>query len=167
MIITGRELYSQSYLGRLAIGAGGIYNFKTKGIAPDVRLLIPFSNRVYLTPHFSYFAKFNKVNEYYAGADLDIHMPVSNLLIPYIFAGAYYNKWINSSEFHNKLAEKENVVAEAGLGLLFNSGCLNPFLEYRYNTKWEEGSLEFGIILRFGSCFRISKSRQRDLCPAY
>jgi hypothetical protein len=162
-----RNLSAQDFYNEgVALGIGGVYNFKTEGTAPAVRLTFPLLGRIYASPRFAYFPSFNKVHEYYAGIDIQSHFYLSETLIPYIFAGACYNNWINSNKFNNKLAQKNNIVAEGGLGLIFSLGCINPFAEYRYDAKWEEGSVEIGILLRFGSCFGGGHG-WHAVCPAY
>lgn len=158
-------------------GAGTLYNFQANGIGVEARLVTNLYSSLYLSPRISYFPKFNHINELYAGADLSWIFPkIKKKYSPYIFTGAYYNNWINSSTFSSKEATKNNIGIEPGLGLLFNYHCINPYLESRYDLKWKEFYLGVGVIFKFGDCFgkngffimKTSKGRKNaNKCPNF
>ncbi|OQA01112.1 MAG: hypothetical protein BWY70_00488 [Bacteroidetes bacterium ADurb.Bin408] len=145
-------------------GFGAIYNFQTQGVALDLRAKIPVYKNTYIVPRFSYFPGLNNIHELYFGADANYHLYRYKNMIPYVHLGGYYDRWINSDDFVSKKAKLNNFVFEGGAGVVFDFNCLNPFLEYRYDTKWLEGSLEAGLYLRFGKCF---KKKQKIRCPAF
>jgi len=145
-------------------GFGAIYNFQTNGGALDLRAKVPVYKNTYVVPRFSYFPSLNNIHEFYLGADANYHVYRYKNLIPYVHLGGYYDRWINSDEFITNKAKKNNFVFEGGAGVVFDFNCLNPFLEYRYDTKWKEGSLELGLYLRFGKCF---KRKTKIRCPAF
>jgi len=147
-------------------GIGVLHNFQTKGTAIDLRASIPVFKTLFVSPRFSYFPAFNDIHEYYIGTDLDYHLPLKSKIVPYVYVGGFYNNWINSSDFHNKKSKKNNVVFEGGAGILFSFNCIHPFLEYRYDTKWKEGSLGAGIMLQFGECFDTKSGRAKK-CPRF
>jgi hypothetical protein len=158
--------HSQKDKTSFQIGVGGLYNFQTEGKAADIRLMFPLTEGIYFTPRLSYFPSSNKVHEIYAGADIDYFLLLSRKITPYIYLGGYYDYWTNSNEFQNKLAKEDNVVYEGGGGLVFNFGCINPYIEGRYDAKWKEGSLGAGLMVRFGSCFG-SKIPASQRCPHF
>jgi len=145
-------------------GFGAIYNFQTQGVALDLRAKIPVYKNTYVVPRFSYFPGLNNIHELYFGADANYHLYRYKNIIPYVHVGGFYDRWINYDDFVSKRAQLNNFVFEGGAGVVFDFNCLNPFLEYRYDTKWLEGSLELGLYLRFGKCF---KKKQKIRCPAF
>ena len=159
-------VFAQHKKGSPLYGIGAMHNFQTKGTAIDLRASLPVIKHLYVSPRFSYFPAFNNIHEYYLGTDIDYHIPLKNRLIPYVYAGGYYNNWINSIEFQNKKSRKNNVVFEGGAGILFSFNCIHPFLEYRYDTKWKEGSLGAGIMFQFGECFNTPSKRAKT-CPRF
>lgn len=150
---------------KIMIGAGGFYNFQTESKASEIRVKIPIINSLYLTPRFSYYPPGNKINEYYAGADINWHFLTGRKIKPYLLAGGYYNNWINSAEYLGNNRKKNNIAPEAGCGIVFNIGCrLKPYVEYRYDVRWREGSLGAGLFFNFGKC---PKNSRHTKCPAY
>ena len=148
-------------------GIGGLYNFQTNGAAYDLRVRIPFYRNFYVSPRLSYFPKFNTINEYYLGTDVGYQFMRKYKIRPYVYVAGFYDNWINSSDFpYNKRAQKDNAVAEGGAGIIIVGKCLHPFIEYRYDTKWEEGSLGIGILFNWTCCFNSKKSAEKN-CPAF
>lgn len=142
-------------------GLGVIYNFQTEGFGGEVRMRIPLLRRLYAVPEFSYFPSFNEYHEYYAGAALQYDILTLGGYNLYLHAGGYYNNWINAEDFAYGPKKEQNVVAEAGGGLVRNNGCIRPFIENRYDFKWKEDNLRIGIYIYPGACIRKEK------CPAY
>ncbi|MEI7594565.1 MAG: hypothetical protein WCK02_02375 [Bacteroidota bacterium] len=166
---------SQTIVGA---GVGAIYNFQANGFGADVRVLTHLYRNIYAMPRFAYFPGNNKINEFYAGADIDWFLAnIKKKYTPYIFTGFHYNCWLNNIIYNSEKATKNNLAIEPGLGFLIKKGCYNPYIETRYNTKWKEFSLEIGIIFKFGECFgmtngfsvfRTSKGRKNaNKCPNF
>lgn len=166
LLIFKIAVYSQTEKSSFQAAVGGLYDFQTKGKAGDVRLMFPLAEGFYFTPRLSYFPSSNLVHEIYSGADFDYYLLLSRKITPYVYLGGYYDDWFNSIEFRNKLAREDNLVYEGGGGLIFNFGCINPYIEYRYDAKWNEGSLGAGLMIRFGSCFG-SKIPSNQRCPHF
>lgn len=145
-------------------GIGAIYNFQTSGAALDLRAKIPVYKNTYVVPRLSYFPGLNNIHEIYFGADVNYHIYRYKNMIPYAHLGAYYDRWINYDDFITTKAKLNNFVAEGGVGVVFDFNCLKPFIEWRYDTKWMEGSLEIGLYLKFGDCF---KKKKKIRCPAF
>lgn len=165
-IITCTFLYAQKKDRAIYFGIGGVHDFQSEGTAIDLRGQVPIYKGLYLTPRFSYFPAFNNIQEYYFGADADYHFMKYQKLHPYIYLGGYYNNWINSSDFLNPRAKQNNGVLETGGGILFGFNCLSTYIEYRYDTKWKEGSLGAGLLIHFGGCFFAKKNKVKD-CPHF
>lgn len=146
-------------------GLGTDYNFQTNGISIDLRAKIPVYKNTYVTPRLTYFPGANNIHEYYFGADLNYHPIQYKKLKPYVYLGGYYDRWINAEDFISNKAKKNNFVFEGGTGIVFDLGCLNPYLEYRYDTKWKEGTLGLGVFFKFCKCFTPKKKKIR--CPAF
>ena len=82
--------FSQSDEQPVFYGIGGVYDFQTMGKAADVRMLLPIADRLYISPRFSYFFSFNKIYEYYAGAEAKYFFSLNNTIKPYAYIGGYY-----------------------------------------------------------------------------
>jgi hypothetical protein len=149
--------------GNWALGAGGVYDFQTNGIGVGVRAFIPITQNIAVSPQVHYFFPFNTIHELYGGLAVQYSLfPERNWTI-YPLMAAYYNRWLNSSDFTGKVAKPDNIAEEAGIGLMKNSGCIRPFIEGRYDFKWKEFDLHAGLLFYFGDCFSMSPDR----CPAY
>ena len=149
-------------------GLGGIFNFQTEGKGLDLRAIVPLlKNKIFITPRISYYIPSNKINEYYAGFDINYY-PVAQYknFYPYIFVGGYYNNWINSSDFSSKKAKQNNLVPEGGIGLIYGFGCIDPFAEWRYDAHWKEGSIIVGILFHYNKCFN-SVARKAKKCAKF
>lgn len=157
---------AQSRKGSALYGLGVLHNFQTNGTAIDLRAGFPIIGNLYVSPRFSYFPAFNDIHEFYAGTDLDFYLPLKRTLVPYVYAGGYYNNWINSSDYQNKISRKNNFVFEGGAGIILSFKCFYPFLEYRYDTKWKEGSVGAGLLLRLGECVNMKSGGARN-CPRF
>lgn len=134
-------------------GIGGLYDFQDKGAAIDSRAMIPVRSHFYITPRISFFPSFNNVHELYGGADFDYFFLKRHRINPYVFAGGYADDWFNYKDFSTKKAKQLSIVPEGGAGIIFGRKCFHPYIEYRYDAHWQEGSLGAGIILKFGGCF--------------
>jgi len=146
-------------------GLGTVYDFQTNGASLDLRVKIPVYKNTYITPRLSYFPAGNNIHEYYLGADADYHFYQYKKIKPYAYLGGFYDNWINYKDFSSNKVKKNNFVFEGGTGVVFDLGCLNPYIEYRYDTKWKEGSLGAGVFFKFCKCFK--KKREKIRCPAF
>lgn len=149
----------------ILFGPGVFYNFQTEGVSIDFRARVPVkSGKLYVVPHFTYFPTFNNINEYYLGIDANYNILRYRRIRGYLLTGAYYDNWLNYYNYSNNKVKQNNFVIQGGGGLIFERGCLNPFIEYRYDTKWKEGLLGAGILISLRTC-KANKRRVR--CPAY
>lgn len=148
-LVTGMH---NTMMAQTCYGVSIIYNFETEGFGADLRARIPVYKQLYAVPEISYFPSFNRYHEYYAGLALqyDIHSFGDYNL--YVAGGGYYNSWLNFEDFYPGKGKENNIVPEAGLGLVKNFGCWRPFIESRYDFKWKEVNLRIGIYLCPGSC---------------
>jgi hypothetical protein len=148
-------------------GIGGLYNFQTNGAAADVRARIPLYKEVFVSPRFAYFPASNIVHEYYLGLDLGYQLMRKHKFRPYAYLAGYYNNWTNTYEYaHKRPPQLNNFVFEGGAGITLCYKCLRPYIEYRYDTKWLEGSVGAGILFNWKCCFR-SKRLSEKTCPAF
>jgi len=153
---------------QIDLGITGLYNFQSGGIGGDARLLVPIGNSFFIIPRAAYYPSFNNTHEYYAGIEASKFLINYKGLNPYLFVGGYYNNWMNNEEFRQPNATKNNLTVEPGLGILLYKGCLNPYIEGRYSSKWKEFTVGVGLLLHFGDCFGGGgKSRSPWTCPAF
>ncbi len=169
-LIVCLNVFSQKSNKSIEAGFGIEYNYQTKGFAPEIRAEIAIYKNASVTPRLSYFPGFNTVHELFLGLDANYHFPIIKKFSFYSLLGIYYDHWINSDEFTSTVAKKSNAVIQAGIGVEYNRGCLNPFLEHRYDFKWKEGTTVLGIKFNFGKCGfggRGGGWGGNGLCPAY
>ena len=148
-------------------GIGGYYNFQNKGIAVDLRARIPSYYNFYISPRVSYYPSFNNIHEIYAGTDVDYNFLKYKFINPYVYVGCYYDNWFNSSDFQNPKAKKNTILPEGGLGVVFDVKCFHPYIEYRYNPHWEEGSIGVGILFDFECMFNSTEHKVKYSCPHF
>ncbi len=147
------------------MGVGGFHNFQTESQAIEVRYKQFITPVISVTPRFSYYLPGNPIIEYYAGIDMNYHFNMNRKLQPYVFAGGYYNRWINFEQYGVSVKKKNNLLAELGCGMVLNIGCrLKPYVEWRYNTQWKEGSIGAGFLISFAKCPGRGLASK---CPAY
>lgn len=149
----------------VGFGFGAVYNLPVKSFGAEIRAKIPLYNRFYAVPEISYFFPFSPISEIYAGATLHYELPVpSTRFTPYLAAGAYYNNWLNIAEYRNSIKDKSNLAPELGGGIVLSHGCIRPYLEGRYDVRWKEGTIRFGLLFYPGDCRMRTKKVK---CPAY
>ncbi|TAL58743.1 MAG: hypothetical protein EPN85_10860 [Bacteroidetes bacterium] len=149
------------------IGADIMYNFQTESFGAGVRGNF-FPNRTLsIVPQFSYYPGFNKVHEYYLGLGLEYKFLRLNKFDFYAIGHGAYNSWINYASSAMDGARQTNWNLEGGLGVTTKK-CLRPFLEYRYNLKFQETHLRLGLLYLFG-CKGGGGGNKKGggLCPAY
>lgn len=145
------------------IGGAGIYDFQTEGFGADLRADFHVLENVSIVPEVSYYFSFNPIHELYAGLSIHYLFPVFKSWSPYVSLSALYNNWINANEYSNGLRKADNFTPEVGGGIVRSRGCLRPFVENRYDTKWKESNLRVGVLFYFNSCNCFKKAD----CPAY
>ena len=157
----------------IGVGASGVYDFQTEGIAYGVRGYFEFIPHWAIVPQFANYMSFNKINEYYLGATVQYNYSLGRTTF-YLLLGGAYNRWINYKDYHNKYAQLNNFAEEGGLGIMYSwRFCLNPFAEIRYNLNWKESNGRIGVLYFFKGCDGKNKhSRRRKggkstYCPAY
>jgi len=143
-------------------GLEGIYNFQTSSIGFGGRFEMPF-RYFSVVPQVSYFPAFNKVSEFYAGASLHANILKMKKWASYGIIHGAFNGWLNYADSPMRDAKFANWDAEAGLGLKTN-GCIFPFVEGRYNFKWQEATVHVGIAYTFGC---KDKKGIGSTCPVY
>ncbi|MBN2669904.1 MAG: hypothetical protein JXR60_11850 [Bacteroidales bacterium] len=158
--------------GGIGVGLSAIYNFQTESVGAGFRLNFKPDNRFRVIPQAAYYPGFNKVNEYYAGLALELTIFKIKKYDFYLLAHGGYNAWLNYESSGMEGAKYSNAVLEGGAGIVKNSGCWRPFLEYRYNGKWKETNLRLGIMYVFGcknKGYGATNKRRRSAvsCPAY
>lgn len=143
----------------LSFGVSGAYNFPLETIGIGTRANIPLSPVLTVSPQVRYAPAFNDIHELFAGANLHFHFIRSNRQRgrsydagspktgAYLIGGIHYNRWINYSPRKNPLAKTNNILPEAGIGVVFGGNVLKVFLEGKYNPLWLEPSAEAGLLI--------------------
>jgi hypothetical protein len=134
---------AQGYVG---VGACALYNLQTTGIGFGVRGQFPILKNLSIVPQLYYYPSFNKVNELFIGANFHYEWRRWQSFTPYVAAGGFYNRWMNSETSGYLNAKPNNFIPEAGVGILFLKYCWRPFIEQRYNPVWKEGTFRLGIM---------------------
>jgi hypothetical protein len=149
------SLFSQEVL----VGGGGIYNFETEGIGFGARAEYAF-DRYSIVPQFNYFPGYNKIHEYYLGVSAHYNLINASTWKLYAIGNLGYNRWIENEDTEtNREGNKSNYAMEFGAGAATN-GILNPFIEYRYNIKWQDSMLHVGLMYYIGGGSSF-------ICPTY
>lgn len=141
----------------LSFGFSGSYNFPLETVGIGTRANIPLRPALAISPQIRYAPAFNDIHELSVGANLHFHFfrsggkgryeTDSPRFAAYLIGGIHYNRWINYSPSANLLAKTNNVLPEAGLGLLFGGSTVKVFLEGKYNPLWQEPSAEAGLLI--------------------
>lgn len=136
-------------------GLGGsiMYNFQSEGFGLGVRGNIFPNSKLSYVPQIAYYPGIGfsdiKVREYIFGLGLEYKLIQGNRLTYYLIAHGGYNSWSNPEESSLENAQTANWNIDLGGGITTNT-CLRPFLEYRYNIKFQETHLQFGLLYIFG-----------------
>ncbi len=163
-----------SFIGsaqNIGIGGSAIYNFQSESFGAGARISINPNNNLSFVPQFSYFFA-GPVSEWTAGLSLELKVLKLKTFNFYILGHGGYNNWLNSNASAMEGASPTNWNAELGIGVTTNQ-CLRPFLEYRYNIKFQETNLQLGLLYIFGcgnnnGSYRNPKRMKRGtVCPAY
>ncbi len=155
----------------IGVGASALYNIQSESFGAGVRVSIYPNNTLSYVPQFSYYF-IGPVSEWTVGLSLEYKLLRSNTFDFYLLAHGGYNNWNNAGSSVLEGASSTNWNIEGGGGITTNK-CLRPFLEYRYNIKFQETHLQLGLLYIFGcdnggSGYRNTQDiRKTIVCPAY
>lgn len=164
----------------IGVGADVMYNFQTESVGFGARVNFYPNSTVSIVPQVTYYPGFNKINEYFFGLGLEYKIVRTNRYNFYLLGHGAYNLWVNYEESTLENAQASNWNFDAGAGITTNN-CLRPFLEYRYNFKFQETHLRLGLLYVFG-CYSsnsvrggawgsraayLKRVKKNTLCPAY
>ena len=138
--------YSFSQKNKEAVGLSTMYNLQTESIGFGLLGEFLIKKRFSVLPQVSYYPNFNKVNELIAGIGCNyrFYEPVYNKKIMYVLINVAYNAWINYDKSYVLNATYNNWNFEIGGGFALNY-CISPFIEYRYNIRWQEATVRIGV----------------------
>jgi hypothetical protein len=145
----------------IGIGADAVYNFQTTGFGNGIRASIFPNKRLSFIPQVTYFYSFNKVHEYYAGLGISYTVLKIKKFNFYTIAHGAYNDWINYKKTPDNSYQRSNWNLEAGGGITMQT-CLRPYIESRYNIKFQEAHVRIGLLYVFGC--KNKKDKYAD-CP--
>ena len=143
----------------ISLGVAGGYNFQTQGFGIDIRATKPLTDNMRATLRYANFPSFNMVKETYLGMDLDYIIYEALKIDYYGFIGLNYDNWENAAESQSSKAKKNNFVVEGGIGAEIKYKMFRPFAEWRYDTKWREGTVFIGV--KFGLNAFAKKDKYR------
>lgn len=155
----------------IGIGGSALYNIQSESFGAGARVSIFPNNNLSFVPQFSYYFV-GPVTEFTVGLSLELKVIKFNTINFYVLSHGGYNNWMNYAESGMEGAEPSNFNAEAGIGITTNQ-CLRPFLEYRYNIKFQETHLQLGLLYIFGCGNKgggyrnTSRMKKGVVCPAY
>ena len=159
MVFASNRTEAQVNVG---FGASGFYNFQTEGFGAGARIEVFVMRSLSVLVHGMYYPSPNQVHEVYGGLDVHYAPFYHPIVRGYILAGGSVNYWFNYAESNYDKAKPLNFIAEVGGGLVFLDKQLRPFVEYRYNPFFLEGSVHVGLMY-----FPEFIKRNRYTCPAY
>ena len=163
--------FSQNF----GIGGSAMYNFQSETLGAGVRVNIKPNNTLSFVPQFSKsLVSFGPVDiyEWTIGLGLELKVLRLDVFNFYLLGHGGYNQWSNYNSSNMEEAKPKNWNAEAGIGVTTNQ-CLRPFLEYRYNFKFQETHLQLGLLYIFGcgndggGYRNTSRMKKGVVCPAY
>lgn len=154
-----------SYAQDIGVGGSAMYNFQTESFGFGLRTSIFPNKTVSFVPQLTYYPSFNKVSEITLGLAIEAKLIRTRKLNWYVLAHGGYNNWLNAEESPMEGAQTTNWNMEVGGGVTTNH-CLRPFLEYRYNLKFQETHLRLGFLYIFG-CKKNGGGGRGYSCPAY
>jgi len=159
LLAIGNTAYSQDKFG---IGVSAIYNFQTESFGAGLRVEVGLLRRLSIVPQVMYFPAANKVHEIFGTVNLHYTVFYLRKFKGYVIAGGSANYWIDYAESTWERAKPFNVIAEVGGGIAYGVKKFRPFIEYRYNPVWLEGSIHVGLMY-----YPEIRKRNKETCPAY
>lgn len=156
------------------IGAGGsaMWNFQTESMGLGARVNFFPNNTISYVPQFTWYGLIGPISEWTVGLSIEAKMIRGNTFNWYLMAHGGYNNWGNAGSSVLENASTTNWNLEGGAGVTTN-WCLRPFLEYRYNIKFQETHLRLGLLYIFGcggdngSYRNPGRMKNMYICPAY
>lgn len=133
------------------IGAGGsaMWNFQTESMGLGARVNIFPNNTISYVPQFTWYGLIGPISEWTLGLSIEAKIKKGRTLNYYLMAHGGYNHWGSAGSSALENASTTNWNLEGGAGITTN-WCLRPFLEYRYNIKFQETHLRLGVLYIFG-----------------
>jgi len=158
LILIVNYSFSQEYKG---VGISTMYNLQTESVGFGLRGEIPVKKRFSVLPQAAYYPNFNKINELIIGVGCNyrFYAPQYNKRIVYVLANVAYNAWMNYDKSYVLDATYNNWNLEIGGGFAFRT-CVSPFIEYRYNIRWQEATIRLGATYYF-KCKKRRKTKPK------
>jgi len=153
--------FVSNLLAQSEVGFSGIYNFQTESLGIGARAIFREKKQIQISPQFSYFLPTNKIHEFTLGASAQYNFLKRKKIQSYTLVHLGYNRWVNYESSFMKDARLNNWNAEIGVGVVFGKK-IKPFVEWRYNTRHQEGMLHVGLRLN-----KNSFKRKKEKCAAY
>ena len=156
---------------KIGTGVSALYNFQSESFGAGARINFFPNNTISYVPQFSYYF-IGPVSEYTIGLSIEYKVIKLNTFNFYLLGHVGYNNWQNAAASGLEGATSTNWNFEGGIGVTTNL-CLRPFLEYRYNIKFQETHLQLGLLYIFGckgdkmGYRNAKKVRKSVVCPAY
>ncbi len=157
----------------IGAGASVLYNIQSESLGVGARVNFFPNNTISYVPQFSYYSLFiGSISEWTVGLSVEAKVIRGNTINWYLLAHGGYNNWSNAGASGLEGASSTNWNLEGGAGITTNR-CLRPFLEYRYNIKFQETHLRLGLLYIFGckgdrmGYRNARKVRKSVVCPAY
>ena len=154
-------LFASGLLAQSEVGFSGIYNFQTESIGLGTRAIFREKKQIQISPQFSYFLPTNKIHEWTLGASAQYKFFKRKKIQSYTLVHLGYNRWVNYESSFMKDAMLNNWNAEVGVGVVFGKK-IKPFVEWRYNTRHQEGMLHVGLLFN-----KNSFKGKKEKCAAY
>ena len=148
-------------LSQSEVGFSGIYNFQTESFGIGGRTILREKKLIQISPQFSYFLPTNKIYEWTLGASAQYKFLKRKKIQSYTLVHVGYNRWVNYESSFMKDAMLNNWNAELGVGVVFGKK-IKPFVEWRYNTRHQEGMLHVGLLFN-----KNSFKGKKEKCAAY
>lgn len=152
-------------------GVSALYNIQSESFGGGARFSIFPDKTVSFVPQFSYFFV-GPVSEWTVGLGAEFKVMRNKYNDIYLLTHSGYNNWGNPENSALEGAKTANVNFEVGAGIV-GINCLRPFLEYRYNARFQESHVQLGLLYIFGckkntAGYRnLNRMRSRVKCSIY
>lgn len=170
LLITALPYYSFSQ--KIGIGGSAMWNFQTESMGLGARVNFFPNSTISYVPQFTWYSLIGNISEWMLGLGIEAKIKRGNTFNYYLMAHGAYNNWSNAGSSGLEDAQKANWNLEGGIGVTTN-WCLRPFLEYRYNVKFQETHLRLGLLYVFGcqngsgGYRNTNRMKNMYICPAY